>query len=63
MSQIMPDFTLEPETLAEQFIDLGIDTNIEVTEWKFKLLHHSYFLLSFCRSLTLLVAQGLLARS
>lgn len=32
MSQIMPDFTLEPETLAEQFIDLGIDTNIEVTK-------------------------------
>ena len=29
MSQIMPDFTLEPETLAEQFIDLGIDTNIK----------------------------------
>ena len=28
----MPDFTLEPETLAEQFIDLGIDTNIEVRE-------------------------------
>ena len=32
MSQIMPDFNLEPETLAEQFIDLGIDTNIEVRE-------------------------------
>ena len=30
MSQIMPDFTIEPETLAEQFIDLGIDTGIEV---------------------------------
>ena len=26
----MPDFTIEPETLAQQFIDLGIDTGIEV---------------------------------
>ena len=30
MSLIMPDFTIEPETLAQQFIDLGIDTGIEV---------------------------------
>ena len=30
MSQVMPDFTIDPETLAQQFIDLGIDTGIEV---------------------------------
>jgi len=28
----MPDFTIEPETLAEQFIDLGIDTGIEILD-------------------------------
>ena len=31
MTQIMPDLALEPETLAEQFIDLGIETSIEVS--------------------------------
>ena len=36
----MPDI-IEPETLAEQFIDLGIDSNIEVRDQNILLKHIS----------------------